>query len=188
MKNLLFACIILTLNSCSSFFNCEDGIGEAVRWDTIGPAIHTIKNYISADINYRYNAKIQETKLSINAEQNILDLIEVEFDGKQLILDSDPCLNSKTGLVATIESPYLKKGKMEGFGDFKAENLIESEKISFEINGSGSADFCANAEEILCVVYGSGEYKLSGNAEYLEAKLLAQVKLTLNFLKLKAPT
>lgn len=162
----------MVFSSCTSFFECVDGTGELIQWDTAGTPALKIESSINADITYRVDAYSNQTSLSISAEQNLLDLIVVRFERNSLEIDAPQCLNSKKGIRVEIRGPNPERIVIEGQGRFQCENLVETKKLQMEINGSGSINLSAKANEIKSVVYGSGTYHLSGNTNYFEPKII----------------
>lgn len=183
MRILLSLAILSSFISCTSFFNCVEGVGEITSWDTVGSPIHSIDNNLSADIKYNYDPRLKETRVSIEGEQNLLDMIELEFDGAELEIDASQCLNSKEGIKIIISSPNLRSLKMDGSGNFKCEQLISTKKLHMELNGSGNIDISAETKELEAILYGSGDIKLSGKSKYLESKIIGSGDIDAEFLE-----
>jgi len=97
--------------------------------------------------------------VSVEAEDNLLPLLESRVDGRRLTLGSKPNVN----LHATRPIRYRVTVKeltalgVSGSGKFRVEG-VDTPRLTASISGSGSATLSGKADDVRLSVSGSGDY------------------------------
>jgi len=129
---------------------------------------------ISADV---YLTQGNETKVVIEAEQKILDLILTEVDGDNLKIKYPRGkwnIRSNKQINIFITTPGVEGLFLSGSGNIKAETQIKTESLDFSISGSGNIEIDdLVASDVEGHISGSGDINLSGSktAESLEISI-----------------
>jgi hypothetical protein len=103
--------------------------------------------------------------LTVEAEENLLPLLETRVDNGRLTLGSRPNVNiSPTRPIryhVTVKS--LTALNISGSGSFRVEG-IDTPRLRADISGSGSATLAGRADDVRLIVSGSGDYDAAGLA------------------------
>jgi len=119
---------------------------------------------ISADL---YLTQGNDTKVVIEAERKILDLIRTEVDGQNLKIKFPKGrwnIRSNKQIKIYVSTPNIEGLFLSGSGNIKAETQIKAESLDFAISGSGNIvidDLLASNVE--GSISGSGDINLSGS-------------------------
>lgn len=115
----------------------------------------------------------KELSITVTAEDNIIDLLEVSFKGGTLVVGTKPNTSFSTNHAITINAvtPTLDCVSTKGSGDISVENLAAT---NFRVDTLGSGDVCLAGKS------NSATFKLMGSgcikASSLTTKhLVAQV-------------
>jgi hypothetical protein len=108
----------------------------------------------------------EEESLVVEADDNVLPLIETDVSGDRLIIGYKtgynfiPTSNVKFYLtVIDLDSISLK-----GAGNIDCDNL-ETGELEFEISGAGDIDFTLDADELTVTSSGAGDMNFSGEVQ-----------------------
>ena len=119
---------------------------------------------ISGDL---YLSQGNETKVVIEAERKILDLIRTEVDGGKLKIKFQKGtwnIRSNKQIKIYVSTPDVEGLFLSGSGNIKAETQIKTEDLDFSISGSGSIvidDLVAS--DLEGHISGSGDIDISGS-------------------------
>ncbi|MBN2502308.1 MAG: DUF2807 domain-containing protein [Anaerolineales bacterium] len=97
--------------------------------------------------------------VEIEAEDNIIDLIETKVVGDKLIVETKPGYNLRPtrGINIYVSLIDISAVDLSGSGDILADEL-ESEDLRIEVSGSGNADIAAiTTESMAFKIAGSGD-------------------------------
>lgn len=114
----------------------------------------------------------EETKISIEADENLMDYIILSEGPDQLVLKEKNNFNLKSDhpIKVYITTPRLSGIKLAGTGSVTGKGKFTgSEKLSIDIAGSGDMNFEVNAPEVDVDIAGVGSLTLAGetkNARY----------------------
>ncbi|MBN2073907.1 MAG: DUF2807 domain-containing protein [Actinobacteria bacterium] len=152
--------LILTMTSCRWTIGIVRGSGD----------IETEEREVSGfdEVNFSGMGNLiieqgDEESLEIEADDNIIPLIETRVKGRELYIGYKrgfsiaPTSNIRIHLTVMD----LEQIELSGVGDMDCDNM-ETDKIRFDISGSGDIDFHMEAESIETNVAGLGNIKLSG--------------------------
>ncbi len=169
LKKILFTAIALSsflLQSC--FFSCVDGEGEVVT-ETL-----SVDDY--EEISLDFNADLEiipsaESKVVIEAYENLLAEMDIEVRGDELELGSENCINSDRTIKIKAYGNNLTGITLNGSGIIYTAAPIKSESFELKINGSGDVQIAADVEDFECKINGSGDVNLSGKTDHFEVKI-----------------
>ena len=144
---------------------------------------------ISADV---YLTQGNDTKVVIEAEQKILDLIRTEVVGDNLKIKLKTgkwYIRSNKQIKIYVSTPDVEGLFLSGSGNIKAETQIKTESLDFAISGSGNIvidDLVVS--DIEGHISGSGDIDLSGSktAETLEISISGSGDLFADNLKVNS--
>jgi hypothetical protein len=101
-----------------------------------------------------------QQSLTIEADDNILPIIETKVEDGKLIVQPAESYSSKTHVKLTITVPRLKGVAINGSGDVDVIGLNGAESFAVAINGSGDVTAKGTAQSVSVAVRGSGDVKL----------------------------
>lgn len=102
-------------------------------------------------------------KVVLSADENLIDVFKVEVRDGSLYLgvERGTGFSTRNKVVFTVSSPELNAVKVNGSGDFKVRNVLDSDNLSLSINGSGDIEAdkieCKN---LSCNINGSGDIEV----------------------------
>lgn len=175
MKTVIFSFLTLSLlflNSCSV---------DAQRWGKgikgEGPVVE--KTYdmddftglglgISATV---YIKKGSSNTVTIKAQENILENIDMELDGGSLDLEFDRNVKEAKPVEVYVEMDEITELAIGGSGDIKVEDrFMGLGSVELAIGGSGSIELMGSAQSVEIAVAGSGDMKC-GDLEVADAEV-----------------
>jgi hypothetical protein len=160
---LLLMTGIISLSSCGdAFWNCIDGNGSTA---TARRAVGDFTNVESSG-DFVVDVTIgPATRVSVEADENLLSYIETYIQGNTLIIETQDnrCIKSSGQVKVHVETPSLYELKMLGSGVIYCDSLFTDE-VRFVLSGSGDIE-CTGilADFIDATIEGSGEITLSGS-------------------------
>jgi hypothetical protein len=122
--------------------------------------------------------------LTIEAQENMLPLIETEVEGKVLQIKPSKILSSHEPFKFVLTMPKLEGISIAGSGEVVVNDIFSPEEIEIEIAGSGKVTANLIAKKLSTFIAGSGEVLLEGLAD--EHKIDIAGSGTLNAKKLNA--
>jgi len=103
--------------------------------------------------------------LTIEADDNIIDLIETEVSGEQLEIGLRRGINivptTRIKMYLTVKD--LDRISLSGLGDIDCSSF-KTDELRFSISGSGNVDFNIEADSLETEVSGLGDIYLKGKA------------------------
>ena len=111
----------------------------------------------------------KEGKLTIKAEENLLEYLITEVkDGKLKIKwEKGVNINTTKELLVTVPFEDIEAVSLAGSGDVFSEDTIKTDNLKVALAGSGDI----NASSISSAVSGSGDIKLMGSSENLKCAI-----------------
>lgn len=120
---------------------------------------------------------IKGTKPSVTIEgpADVLPLINTEVSGNKLDIGTKSGSKIKLSrgqrLVVTVYYTNINEIAFQGSGDLKAENAIQSDKLSISMRGSGSISLDISTTQSNIEASGSGSVSVSGKADTINYEL-----------------
>ena len=152
----LFLLIGLFHSSCQRPITGE---GELIKES------RNIKSFNNLILNIPAHVSIVVTdsnSLTLVAQENIVENIDIKRKNDRLIIQSDRILKSDKPIEILITCTSLKGIELNGSGNIVIINKYSTPKANFVINGSGKIQTHLNANEIKSKINGSGEMDFSG--------------------------
>lgn len=174
---LLKSITVLVILFCTTFSSAQRG-----KWKTIKGDGNIITTTISTESYDGLKAagpmdfKLipgNEGEISIKADANLLEYIEVFVKRKQLYVKVKDGYNLKSRKTISITVPYetLNAIALAGSGDIKNSGTITAEHLKISVAGSGDIDLAINAQSVESIITGSGEIELQGFTKDLSVKV-----------------
>lgn len=201
IQALVYICCIaaLALTSCKG--KAVQGDGNVISHEIPIEIYSEIK--VEGAIDIIYNAKPDEAAyLRIEADDNIIPLIDVKVKGRSLTIKSKESINPSRFVVYT-NSPSLKyveskgastiqlqgaiagdelKIEMKGTGNFIADNLVY-DKAEFQLKGAGNMEMAGQVHKAKIEISGTGDIKASKLAvNEMEANIKGSGNIEINAL------
>jgi hypothetical protein len=101
-----------------------------------------------------------QQSVTIEADDNVLPIIETKVEDGKLIVEPTQGYNSKTTVKLTITVPQLKGVAVNGSGDVDVDGLNGAASFAVAINGSGDVTAKGTADSVSVAVRGSGNVEL----------------------------
>ncbi len=128
-----------------------------------------------------------EGKITLRAEENLVEYIEIKVDGKTLKMGVEkgasiaPSRGNKVFITVPFQS--LSAVSLAGSGDISTKNAIKANEFKSTLSGSGDMRLEVNASEIDAEVNGSGDMKLSGKTERFKCSVVGSGDLNASALQ-----
>ncbi len=175
--NLLLLCLgLLVLASCSD--NGIFGEGPIISETREVNSFHSIRSEIGADI---YLTQESPQSLRIEANENLLAIIDTRVVNGQLIIDTDRSFRSTSRIQVHISAEDFRRITLTGSGSLESMNCMELTELDLTITGSADVQFCGSVNELSTTITGSGNIDAYGlEANEVEATITGSgdIKIT----------
>ncbi|GLB50063.1 head GIN domain-containing protein [Neptunitalea lumnitzerae] len=153
---------ILFITSCNASWNGIEGNGRSTT------STRNVGSFDGIEVAGSYHVTLEkgnEGKVTINAEENIIDYIVTEVTNNVLhIYTKDGfSLRSTRGIKITVGFSNLNKAILTGSGSIKSESVISASKMTASVTGSGDIALKVKADKVDSYVTGSGDILLEGD-------------------------
>lgn len=189
MKKSIFLIVLLTaaliLSACGVSIDINNprsiiGSGNVVTQDIPVSGFNVVKMNSIGSLSIRQG---DTESLTIEAEDNILPLLQANVSGGQLVMDIQPnaSIQSKQGIHYTLVVKDLTRLEMAGMGDIDIDGLatnsldmdlsgsgdltlknLQAQDLSLSQNGMGSAEVTGQVKSLTLVLKGSGDLTVTG--------------------------
>ena len=129
------------------------GSGEVTTEEREIEDFQRLETYISADILIEIG---DPPSLSVTVDDNLHEFIQIEVQGRTLVIDSRDSWSTRKGCEIRIVIPSLKSIQSYGSGYIEIKNLAGT-VFEFELNGSGDFWAGGSVEELDIELNGSGD-------------------------------
>jgi hypothetical protein len=115
----------------------------------------------------------KEGTITVEAESNIMQHLEVEVKGDRLEIGIEDGynINTRKGIQVTVTVESISNLSMAGSGDITSTMKLKSRNMNISVAGSGDIAVEVASEKLRVSIAGSGDVKLSGRTEYLDASV-----------------
>lgn len=162
MINVVLILIFPFLFDSCSFMDCVRGSGLVLNESRNISNFNSINLLGSASV---YIKQADEYSLEIEAEDNIIPLIETRVKGRMLYILTKKCINPNEPVKIFISLPELRSVDISGSGKIIGENVINSDKLELNIGGSGVLNFELQVNKLITEISGSGKVYLQGDTK-----------------------
>jgi hypothetical protein len=162
-----YAKLALIISIIALFAGCEQGNG------IISTRTFDLASFDKIDLKRTANVYVTQgatQSVSIEGEENILDLIKTEVTDDEWIFDFTKTVSEYETLTITITMTDIRRLRNSGSGDFYLGDSISVDDLDLEVNGSGNINGpVAISNKLKTVLTGSGTLDVSGAAAEHEA-------------------
>lgn len=165
MKRILFLFVVSSL-----IFSCDFVGGERIDGNgNKSSEQRQLNNFSSIEASGALNIVVkQEANFAIKVEgdENLLQYIVTTVNNGVLKVRTKEGINlhSNHDIIVYVSAPKFTEINLSGSGNIVSENTLESDKLSFEMSGSGNIDVRVNTTDVRGSLSGSGNMALSGTA------------------------
>jgi hypothetical protein len=166
MKINMVKVTAMLLITVAVFSSCTKVVGD-------GPLLtenRTATNFSEVEINIPGDVVFRQAndyKLEIEAQENILDIIQTPVNGNELVIKfkNDVFVRRHDRIRVTVSAPDINAFRLKGSGNLRTEGNIQSGNFNVSVSGSGNIDIPnLNATTLDADISGSGDIKISGGA------------------------
>lgn len=136
----------------------------------------TVSEYDKIGISGSFDIKLvagKEGKLSIVAEDNLLEYLITEVEGENLKIKWKKGINIKTKekIVITIPFKDIEEVALAGSGDVISNDIINADNFKAALSGSGDFQLKLKVNMLKSAISGSGDMNLSGVAKNFDCAI-----------------
>jgi hypothetical protein len=115
--------------------------------------------------------KGKEGTITVEAESNIMEHLEIEVKGNRLEIGiKEGCnITTRKGIKVYVPVEKVSSLSMAGSGDIASNMTLKSREMHISVAGSGDIDVAVASERLHVRIAGSGDVKVSGRTEHLDA-------------------
>ena len=154
----LFLAFSFLIGSCG---RSVEGTGSIVNKKLELSEFRSIELEIPVKVTIAMSDSIQGV---IRAQNNIAELIELKYDGDELIIKSKEDYNTSLPVELVLSARVLEKLIINGSGEIIVINPVRGNELRLEINGSGDIAVQTNVEKLRTNINGSGDVSIEGKA------------------------
>jgi len=193
IKSILLPLVIL---ACMSLTSCEDILNRCVDGNglltTETRAMETFdKIQIIGDFEVQIDTN-DGSSVAIKADENLQELIITHVAGNNLIIEprNNDCLRPSRPIEITVNTPTVHEIRLIGSGYINCDGMesdelkvilegsgqiycddIQATSVSLDLLGSGFINCHALTENLLALLEGSGEIRISGESVNSDLKI-----------------
>jgi hypothetical protein len=158
------AIAVLLFSSCIDFGKRVEGNGKIVTENRHASRLSKIKLQGHLEVIVEQGAE----SVKVETDENLLPYIITENEGDWLKIKTKDHINFSTSqpIKVYVSSPEIRSLSIDGSGDITGKSVFtSSEKMSFEISGSGDIEFSVHAPYVDADISGSGNLHLAGETK-----------------------
>ena len=116
--------------------------------------------------------KGKEGNITISAEDNVMDRVVAESDGKTLTisLKNNTSLHNAKKIKVTVPFEDVSEISLRGSGNIEGNDVLASNALALNIQGSGNIKVSVEAGNLDAKLNGSGDMQLSGKSTNVDVK------------------
>lgn len=160
--------VLITITSCDIDYRVVKGSGNIINRE------HDIKDFTGVTAAGPIDIEVKQAsdyKVSMQADDNIIDLIIIRRDGNSLLvkLKDHVLLRNTSNVKVSVELPNLKSVDVAGSGNIRSVGTIENDdKIDVDIAGSGDVYLEVRTPMVSSSVAGAGKSLIKGETRKLD--------------------
>jgi Putative auto-transporter adhesin, head GIN domain len=174
LTSILFIAIVSLALLPSCRFHCVKGSGNHVTQNvSMGKFSHI---YIEG--GYKVVLKQDSSyKVSITADDNLMQYIHTESDGGELHIHSRKNMCGSGEIVINIGVGNLEELRGAGAVDFTSDGKLNTKDLKIKLDGAGKVDLDLTAANVITEGSGSNEITLKGQATSNKVDLMGSGKI-----------
>ncbi len=161
MKNIKIGSLLLflLLLGCTSdddqlqIGDCIRGQGSTLSESRSLSGFHSINNAIVADV---FLTQGSPQNVRIEAQQNILEVLQTEVVNEELILSFEECVEDLEKVTVTITLPEITRLTLSGVGNFTVQNDVDLAALDVFLVGVGDFNLRGTTEDLFISLVGVG--------------------------------
>ncbi|PKP14136.1 MAG: DUF2807 domain-containing protein [Bacteroidetes bacterium HGW-Bacteroidetes-3] len=179
---------ILTLLIISTNLNAQVFTKKIMGNGRIITENRTISDYDKISVAGPFDVvlvKGKEGKISIKADENLMEYIETEVKNGHLKIQPKKSyqLRSTKTIVITVPFEMVDAISLAGSGNVSSMDILNSSDLNLNLAGSGGLDLPVSTKNLIAHIAGSGNIKLSGISEVLNCEIAGSGNLNGSDLK-----
>jgi len=173
MKKITTLLLVLTFTATVN----AQWFGQRVRGNgNVITKTRNVSDYDKVAVAGSFDVKLvagNEGKLTIKAEENLLEYLITEVDGDKLKIKWKKGVSIRTtkGVLVTVPFEDLEAVSLSGSGDVFTEDVIKADSFKTALSGSGDIKLAVKATSLSSAISGSGDIKLTGSTTRLKCSL-----------------
>ncbi|MBV4359484.1 head GIN domain-containing protein [Pinibacter aurantiacus] len=160
--------ILFSMNACKKVV----GEGPVVTQERTTSAFTALHSKISSDVFFSNG---NEYKIRIEAQQNIIDVMETIISGSELQIRfrNDVNIKSHEAIRVYVTAPEVKSFTQSGSGTVNVQNDLTVDNLNLQISGSGNIKISkVEGDQISSHISGSGNIQVAqGTANKVNADI-----------------
>lgn len=162
------AFLILTVYSCYFPGESVTGNGNVVTEEREISDVEALKVENGMDV---FITQGEEESLRLEVDENLLEHILTEVDGRELKIFSDVNIRMAKSKKIYVTYKNLNSIKISSAGDVNGLNMLNTDRIRIDLSSAGNLNLELTAEETRVQISSSGNVTLSGTTDFLRAEL-----------------
>jgi len=159
---ILFAIILFTIPTNAQWKKIK-GNGNVTTTS------RTVSDYDKIGVSGSFDVKLvsgTEGKLTIEAEDNLLEYLITESNGEHLKIKWKKGINVRTTKKILITIPFkdIEEIALAGSGDVTSNDVINADNFKAALSGAGDFTLKLKVNSLKSAISGSGDMDLSGSA------------------------
>ena len=175
-KKILLTSIILSITFAVNAQNWWGGKNKIKGNGNTTTETRKVSDFDGVNVGGSFDVillKGKEGKITIEAEENLIEYIETEVRGNNLKIQFQKNTNIRTTKRITITVYFndIESVSLGGSGKVTSNNIIKAESFKVSLGGSGKINLQLDADEITTSIGGSGNIILEGETAEMNCKI-----------------
>ena len=168
ITTFVVAHLLLAMGCVHIVHDCVEGSGKNVIEE------RKIEGFKGVDLRIAGDVEITQGPVyavSVDAEGNLLPLVETILEDQVLVIKSKECLRTSRPVLVKVTMPEIRSLDLSGSGHIRGMNTLNCDKLHLAISGSGDIESDITATVLRSSVSGSGNIVLRGTAKDQEISI-----------------
>jgi len=161
LKSFIITSLAIVLFASCSKDDCISGSGGYVSRDYNTDSFNAVSISGEAEV---YITKDAVRSVRIEAQNNILNALNVNVQGQTLTIGEDNCFRNAQRLKVYISTPTLTGLISAGSVNITSADTFTESEFSAVLSGTGSMNLNVDVQEFNASISGSGDISASGTA------------------------